>query len=401
MRICLQRESAHSVMQRVHLKRTRRIHHGHLWIFSNELQESPKKYSPGSLVDVHDLQENFIGTGYINPHSLISVRLLTRKKERIDRDFLRRRISDALMFRERFIGERDAFRVLYSEGDYLPGLIADRYGACVVLQFLTAGMESMKQMIIDIFEDMLKPEVIVIRNDSGIRRLEGIPLYKEIVKGSLDTLPEIAEDGIRFEIDPYEGQKTGFFLDQRDNRTGLTRYVRGGRGLDLFSYIGAWAMHLASAGAELVCVDSSDKALSRAQRNAQLNGLAERISFACEDVFSFLEKELQTGGEKYDFIVLDPPAFVKSPSRLKEAIKAYREVNSMSMKLLRRGGILATSSCSYHLNRLLFSEMLNDASRKAGRDIRLLEMRAQAPDHPVLLSVPETEYLKCAFLVVD
>jgi 23S rRNA (cytosine1962-C5)-methyltransferase len=388
-------------MQKVHLRRTRRIHQGHLWIFSNELQESPKKFTPGSLVEVFDMHEDFIGTGYINPHSLISVRLLTKKKEPVDRDFLKQRISDAVRFRELVIGQRDAFRILYSEGDYLPGLIADRYGGCVVLQFLTAGMESMKEMVIDLFREMLKPGVIVIRNDSRIRLLEGLPLYKEVVTGSLDILPEINEEGIRFEIDPLEGQKTGFFLDQRYNRTGLRRYVRGGKGLDLFSYVGAWSMHLASTGAEVICVDSSEKAVSRTMRNAQLNELTQRISCVCEDVFSFLEKELQTGGKKYDFIVLDPPAFVKSPSRLKEAIKAYRELNAMSMRLLRPGGILATSSCSYHLNRMLFNEMLHDASRASTRDVRLLEMRSQAPDHPILLSVPETEYLKCAYLVVD
>ena len=388
-------------MQIAHLKRTKRLHHGHLWIFSNELYESPKKYIPGSLVDVRDMHDGFIGIGYINPNSLIAVRLLTNKNESIDRDFLTRRVTAAAGLRQRLLGERDAYRIIYSEGDYLPGLIADRYGHCVVLQFLTFGMEAMKELVIEVIDELLDPGVIIIRNDSRIRLLEGLPLYKEVVKGTREKLPVIHEDGVLFEIDPYEGQKTGFFLDQRDNRVSLRKYIKEGKGLDLFSYIGAWSLHLASSGAEVTCVDSSEKAIAGTKRNLDLNNLHHRVSCICEDVFSFLEKELQAADKTYDFIVLDPPAFVKSSGRLKEAVKAYRELNAMSMRLLRAGGIMATSSCSYHLDRGLFTEMLHDASRRAQRDIRLLEVRSQAPDHPILLSMPETEYLKCAFLVVD
>ncbi len=388
-------------MQKVHLKRTKRLHRGHLWIFSNELYENPKKYAPGSLVDVRDMHDVFIGIGYVNPNSLISVRLLTKKDEGIDRGFLTRRIKAAAGLRQRLFGNRDAYRVIYSEGDYLPGLIADRYGHCIVLQFLTFGMEAMKDLVSEVIDELLSPGVIIIRNDSRVRLLEGLPLYKEVVKGTLEKLPVIHEDGVMFEVDPYEGQKTGFFLDQRDNRISLRKYIKEGKGLDLFSYIGAWSLHLASSGAEITCVDSSERAIAGTKRNLDLNNLHQRVSCACEDVFSFLERELQSGGKAYDFIVLDPPAFVKSAGRLKEAVKAYRELNDMSMRLLRAGGIMATSSCSYHLNRTLFAEMLHDASRRAQREIRLLEFRAQAPDHPILLSMPETEYLKCAFLVVD
>ncbi len=388
-------------MQKVHLKRTKRLHRGHLWIFSNELYENPKKYAPGSLVDVRDMHDVFIGIGYVNPNSLISVRLLTKKDEGIDRGFLSRRITAAADLRQRLFGNRDAYRVIYGEGDYLPGLVADRYGHCIVLQFLTFGMEAMKDLVTEVIDELLSPGVIIIRNDSRVRLLEGLPLYKEVVKGTLEKLPVIHEDGVIFEVDPYEGQKTGFFLDQRDNRISLRKYIKEGKGLDLFSYIGAWSLHLASSGAEITCVDSSERAIAGTKRNLDLNNLHQRVSCACEDVFSFLERELQSGGKAYDFIVLDPPAFVKSTGRLKEAVKAYRELNDMSMRLLRPGGIMATSSCSYHLNRTLFAEMLHDASRRAQREIRLIEFRAQAPDHPILLSMPETEYLKCAFLVVD
>jgi 23S rRNA (cytosine1962-C5)-methyltransferase len=347
---------------------------------------------------MHDL---FLGIGYINPQSLISIRLLTREKEEINREFFQRRINDAFTLRKKLLGERDAFRLIYSEGDYLPGLIVDKYANCLVLQFLTAGMEEFKAIIIEILDEMLKPEIMVLRNESRIRTLEGLPLYKEVIKGDLQTLPVIQENGLLFEIDPYEGQKTGFFLDQRANRTSLKKYVRGGKGLDLFCYLGAWSMHLASTGAEITGVDASERAVMQAQKIAEMNGFRDRVVFLKDDVFSFLEKELESTEKKYDFIVLDPPAFVKSSGKIKEAVKAYRELNEMSMKLIKPGGILATSSCSYHLSREMFTDMLHTAGRNAERSLRLIEMRSQGPDHPVLLSMPETEYLKCAFLIVD
>jgi len=347
---------------------------------------------------MHDL---FLGTGYINPQSLISVRLLTREKEEIDEKFIRRRIKDAVNLRERLFGKRDAFRLFYSEGDYLPGLIVDKYADCLVLQFLTAGAEAFRDIIIRTLDELVNPGIMVLRNESRMRTLEGLPLHKEVIKGDLRVLPVVREDGLLFEIDPYEGQKTGFFLDQRENRVSLKKYVSGGRGLDLFCYLGAWSMHLASAGAEVIGVDASERAVVSAKRNAELNGLGERSAFVKDDVFSFLERELESAEKKYDFIVLDPPAFVKSASKIKEAIKAYRELNEMSMKLIKPGGMLATSSCSYHLSKEIFGDMLHSAGRNAKRSLRLLEMRSQSPDHPVLLSMPETEYLKCAFLIVD
>ena len=390
-----------TTIKKVHLRRTKRLLGGHLWVFSNEIYEDLKQYSPGSLVEVYDMHEVFLGIGYINPQSLISIRLLTREKEEITREFIQRRICDAAKLRERLLGKRDAYRLVYSEGDYLPGLIVDKYANCLVLQFLTAGMEGFKDTIIEILEELIKPEIMVLRNESRVRTLEGLPLYKEVIKGDLQRLPVMQEDGILFEIDPYEGQKTGFFLDQRDNRTSLKKYVRGGKGLDLFSYLGAWSMHLASAGAEVIGVDASERAVTQAQRTAEMNGLSERVSFVKDDVFSFLQQALGSNEKKYDFIVLDPPAFVKSSSKIKEAVKAYRELNEMSLRLIKPKGILATSSCSYHLSKEMFTDMLHTAARNAKRSLRLIEMRSQSPDHPVLLSMPETEYLKCAFLIVD
>src|SRR3989339_944317 len=388
-------------MQKIHLKRTKRINDGHLWVFSNELHENPKKYAPGSIVDLYDMKDAFIGIGYINPQSLISVRILTRDPDNIgvDKEFFRRQIKDALMLREKLLGARDAMRLIYSEGDFLPGLIADKYKNCLVLQFLTAGMEAMKETIINLFDEMLMPDVIILRNDGRSRTLEGLALNKEIVKGNLDILPMINEDGLLFEINPYEGQKTGFFLDQRENRLALKNLIKGGKGVDLFCYTGAWSIHLASAGAEATGIDESEKAVGQALKNAEINNLQDKAKFIKDDVFAFLKNESLKNEQGYDFIVLDPPAFVKSSSKIKEALKAYRALNSICMKLIKKGGILATSSCSYHISREMFIDMLKDSAKDSGKRIRLLSLRSQSPDHPILLSMPETEYLKCAFLL--
>lgn len=388
-------------MQKIHLKRTKRINGGHLWVFSNEIYESTRGYAPGSLVELFDRHESFLGTGYINPNSLISVRVLSRERAEINRDFFVKRMREAFDLRKRLFKGRDALRLIYSEGDYLPGLIADRYGKCIVLQFLTYGVESFKDMIIELVDEILDPDVIVLKNESRSRAIEGLPLYKELIKGSLDRLPVIEENGLSIEIDPFGGQKTGYFLDQKDNRRALRQYLKGGKGLDLFCYSGAWSLAAAMWGAEVTGVDESERAIGQAKKNAAMNALQGRAAFVRDDVFSFLRRSVADNREKYDFIVLDPPAFVKSSAKMKEAVKAYREVNRLSMGLLKRGGLLVTSSCSYHLGREMFLEMLREASKDAQRGLRLLELRSQDRDHPVLLAMPETEYLKCAFLVVD
>lgn len=384
-------------MEKIILRRTSRILSGHLWIFSNELSTSPKNYEPGSLVEVYDNKNKFIGIGYINPHSLISVRLLTRENEKINHDFFRKRIVNAINYRKRFLPESNSFRVIYSEGDFLPGLIVDKYADCLVIQFLTFGMEMMKDIVISVLDEILSPSVIVLRNDNQSRILEGLPLEKKVVKGSLDSLPIINEGEILIEVDPLAGQKTGFFLDQRENRIALSNYIKEGRGLDLFCYSGAWGLQLAKNGAFVTCVDDSETALSKAKRNFELNRLEDRCNFVKDDVFSFMKREMKSGN-LYDFIVLDPPAFVKSRSKVKEALKGYREINAMAMRLIRKGGVLATSSCSYHIERAMFLDMLRDSARDAGRNPHLMAYRSQGRDHPILLSVPETEYLKCAFL---
>jgi 23S rRNA (cytosine1962-C5)-methyltransferase len=386
-------------MEKVILKSTSRVIAGHPWIFSNELLESPKKYAPGCLVEVYDKKDVFVAIGYINPSSLIAVRLLTRQRQEINCDFFKKRLIAAIDYRKKRSFDNTSFRAVYSEGDFLPGLIVDKYDKCVVVQILTLGMERLKGIIIEAIDNIMKPSVIVLRNDNHGRTLEGLETEKKIIKGSLDSMPRINEGEVIIEVDPVAGQKTGFFLDQRSNRIALRKYVKGGKGLDLFCYCGAWGLQLAKNNAFVTAVDSSDFSLLMAMKNAALNNLGDKFSFVKDDVFNFLSNE-KAKGSVYDFIVLDPPAFVKSKAKIKEALRAYRQINANAMRLIKKGGVIATSSCSYHVDKFDFIEMLRDAAKDAGRVVRLLELRSQGHDHPVLLSVPETEYLKCAFLEV-
>ncbi|MBI5587784.1 MAG: class I SAM-dependent rRNA methyltransferase [Deltaproteobacteria bacterium] len=381
------------------IHRPSRILSNHLWVFSNELAGSPKAYEPGSLVELRDRKNNFLGIGYINPNSLIAVRVLTREKEEIDEAFFRRRIKGALDYRKRFIKETNAFRAVYSESDLLPGLIVDKYDDCLSVQILTLGMERWTDTVVQALDEIFSPRVIVLRNDSSTRTLEGLQMEKRVVKGSLDTLPVITDRGVKFEIDPMSGQKTGFFLDQAENREAFGSLAADGAGVDLFCYAGAWSIKAAQKGAVVLGVDSSEPAIERAAKNAGLNGLSDRCSFIKADVFDFVKDEIHRGS-RYDFVVLDPPAFVKSKTKISEALRAYRDLNASSMRLLKDRGLLATSSCSYHIDRPTFMEMLRSAARDAGRQARIIESRSQAKDHPVSLSVPETEYLKCVILEV-
>lgn len=387
-------------MQTVVLNRTSRLNAGHLWVFSNELKDSPKAFTPGSIVELRDKKGEYLGKGYVNPHSLIAVRVLTRGEEEIDKAFFKRKIESALAYRRRFV-KGECYRAVYSEGDGLPGLIIDRYGDCVSAQITTLGMEEWTDVIIELIEEIFNPSVIVLRNDSSVRSLEGLPLEKRIVKGSLETLPVVKENGVSMEVDPMSGQKTGMFLDQRENRALFSSLaIEGETALDLFSYTGSWALALASKGVSVTGVDSSDAAVTQATRNAELNGLTDRCKFIKSDVFEFTKAEFSRGA-KYSIVVLDPPAFVKSKQKMKEGLRAYRELNGLCMKLLKRGGLLATSSCSYHVDKAAFADMLRDAARDAGRTVRVVETRSQGKDHPVALSVPETEYLKCVIAEIE
>ena len=387
-------------MKTVHLKQKedRRILRGHPWVFSNELREVPKDCVPGDIVDVVDHAGRFIGRGYINPRSLIAVRILTRKQEDIDIDFLRRRISAARALRAS-LGFGESYRALYSEGDGLPGLIVDKYADTLVLQALTAGIDRLLDDIIAALKEEYSPDAVVLRNDAGSRELEGLVQETRVVLGSVTGPVVIEESGIAYEVDVLEGQKTGFFFDQRENRLALRDYARGRRTLDCFCYVGAWALSAARYGApEVIGIDSSEKAVALAAANAARNNLSAR--FMTADVFDEL-RSLERKREHFGLIILDPPAFVKSRAKVREALKGYKEINLRAMRLLEPGGILATCSCSHHIDEALFREMLIDAAYSAGRQARVLEMRSQARDHPVLLAARETQYLKCAMLVID
>jgi 23S rRNA (cytosine1962-C5)-methyltransferase len=339
-----------------------------------------------------------VGRGYLNPHTLIAVRILSRHREEIDAEFFRKRIAAARELRQR-LGFGDSYRAVYSEGDGVPGLIVDKYADTLVVQSSTAGIDRMLDTILSALAEQYSPRTVVLRNDASSREIEGLAREKRVALGSLSGPVAIEESGIRYHVDVLEGQKTGFFFDQRENRLALRDYVAGRRVLDCFCYAGAWALSAAKAGAaEVIGLDSSEKAIALAASNAEQNGLS--AVFRSADVFDEL-RSLEKRGERFGCIILDPPAFAKSRARVREGLKGYKEINLRAMRLLERGGILVTCSCSHHVDQELFREMLIDAAFSSGRQARLLEMRSQARDHPVLLAARETQYLKCAMLIVE
>ncbi|MFH1812296.1 MAG: class I SAM-dependent rRNA methyltransferase [Pseudomonadota bacterium] len=386
-------------MQRVVVQRTRRLLAGHPWVFSNELAHSPRGLEPGGIVELVDERDHFLGMGTANPRSLIAVRVLSRELETIDASFFVRRIQTALERRAHLAPDTRSGRVVFSEGDDLPGLIVDRYGDCVVVQLSTAGMDRLREPILEAIDQVLAPRTVVLRNDSRSRLLEGLPQEKQLIRGSLDPLPIIEELGVHFQVDPLDGQKTGFFFDQRENRILFSLLARGQRALDLFCYSGGWSLHLAAAGFQVTAIDESARAIAALHANAALNGWTDLVESIQDDVFSRMPR-LVASGARFDAVVVDPPAFVKSKQKLKEATRAYRTINAQALRLVEPGGLCASSSCSYHMTAELFVDTLRAAAQDARRRVRLVELRGQATDHPVLLHVPETAYLKCALLEV-
>ncbi|NOX20277.1 MAG: class I SAM-dependent rRNA methyltransferase [Nitrospirae bacterium] len=386
-------------MRSIKLRTSKRILGGHLWVFSNEVASSLKGYEKGELVEVYDKKGGFLGIGYINPESLIAIRLLSRRKVNIDKEFFKRRITEALRYRMLVYPEEKNFRVVFSDSDLLPGLIVDKFGSTLVVQILTAGMDRLRNLIFKALDEVLEPETIVAKNDSSFRAMEGLKQECLIIKGSLDKQPVVNEGGFSFEIDVLGGQKTGYFLDQRENRLAFASLVRGGIGVDLFSYVGAWGIQLASKADRVICVDSSDDAVRLIKRNAELNNLSHKIDALCEDAFEFLNRA-RDNKKRFDFIVVDPPAFVKSRASLSRAISGYKALNANAMVVLKKGGLMATSSCSYHISTEDFLDIIRYAARVTNRYVRIIEYRSQAKDHPFLVSMPETRYLKCAILQV-
>jgi 23S rRNA (cytosine1962-C5)-methyltransferase len=373
----------------------KRIQAGHPWIFSNELSVI-EKYPPGQLVDIYDFRHQFLGRGSYNPQSLIAVRLLTQEKaEQINPAFFRKKLLTAIAYRKRIESQENSYRVVYSEADGLPGLIIDKYENCLVLQVLTAGIELWQTVIIDILIELYKPECIYLRNDSNFRTLEGLTLETKLIYGNIPASLIIQQNGLKFKVDIAGGQKTGFFFDHRDNRNSLADMVIGKTVLDAFCGTGAWSIYAAKFGAqEVLGIDSSESAIAMANENAQLNTVDKICRFQVGEVFETLEKfELEK--RKFECIILDPPAFAKSKTHIPTALKGYREINQRAMRLLTDGGYLVTASCSHHISRELFLAMLKTAAEKEKRNLRLIRIGQQALDHPILLNIPETEYLKC------
>lgn len=376
----------------------RRVRGGHPWIFSNEVERLEGAPAPGDLVEVTDLRGAFLGRAYHNPQSLIAARLLTRGRDEVDADLFVKRMERALRLREAALPGERAVRVVYGESDQLPGLVVDRYGDHLAVQVLTLGMEARQEMVREALERVFAPRGVVRVADSPLRALEGLPLERGVWWGEVPERVEVELEGFRVEADLLHGQKTGLFLDQRLNRRVAESRASGRRVLDLFCYQGEWALHAARGGADSVlAVDSSAQALAAAARNLERNGLGGRVTLRQGDVFDVL-KELTRKGERFGLAVLDPPALVKSRKHLAAGARAYRELNRAAMSLLEEEGLLISCSCSHHLDDALFRQVLLEAARAAHRPFRVVDWRGESPDHPQLLAVPETHYLKCAVL---
>lgn len=373
-----------------------RLAGGHLWIYAGEIRSVDGSAEGGDIVDVRAADRSFLGRGYINPRSTIAVRLLTRRREVIDERFFRRRLEAALALRRRVVTRTTASRLVYSEGDGLPGLIVDRYGDLLVMQVLTLGMARQEGLIVRLLQDLVQPTAIYARNDAPVRRLEGLPLEARFLAGEGPLLREIEEAGLRFRVDVAGGQKTGFFLDQRENRTAVEGYA-GGEVLDAFCYTGGFAMHAARAGGSVVGLEVSAEALAAAEVHGRLNGLADRCVFQEVNAFDAL-RALAREGPRFDMVILDPPAFAKSKAALPKAAAGYKEINLRALKVLRPGGILVSCSCSAHVSEDVLLAIVAEAAADARRQVRLLEARTQARDHPMHPGMPETRYLKCLIL---
>jgi 23S rRNA (cytosine1962-C5)-methyltransferase len=389
-----------ATVKRLVLRRNqdRRVRGGHPWIFSNEVERLDGAPAPGDLVEVADARGAFLGRAYYNPRSLIAARLLTRGRDEVDTALFVKRMERALRWREAALPGERAVRVVYGESDQLPGLVVDRYGDHLAVQVLTLGMEVRQEMVREALERVFAPQGVVRVADSPLRVLEGLPLGRDLWWGEVPERVEVALEGFRVEADLLHGQKTGLFLDQRLNRRAVEARAAGRRVLDLFCYQGEWALHAARGGAaSVLAVDSSAPALAAAARNLERNGLTERVRLRQGNAFDVL-KELTRAGERFGLVVLDPPALVKSRQHLAAGARAYRELNRAAMGLLEEEGVLVTCSCSHHLDDALFRQVLLESARAAHRPFRVVEWRGESPDHPQLLAVPETHYLKCGVL---
>lgn len=380
---------------------------GGMWVFDNEIAKMEGNFENGDMITVHDFDGYPMGQGFINLNSKIRVRLMTRDVSReIDRDFLYERVKNAWEYRKKVV-DTGSCRLIFGEADFLPGLVVDKFSDVLVVESLALGIDRLKEQIIEILKEILRQDGIEVRgvyerSDAKVRQNEGMERVKGFIGKEFDTNVQIEENGVKYLVDVKDGQKTGFFLDQKYNRLAIQKLCKGARVLDCFTHTGSFALNAAVAGArEVTGVDASELAVEQASKNAILNGVQDLAKFLCRDVFELLP-ELEKKGEKYDVVILDPPAFTKSRSSIKNAVKGYREINLRAMKLVKDGGFLATCSCSHFMSYELFTETIGQAARNVHKRLRQVEFRTQAPDHPILWAADESYYLKFyIFQVVD
>lgn len=380
---------------------------GGAWVYDNEIDSIMGSFENGDIVTVHDFDGYFLGYGFINTKSKITVRILSRKKDTvIDDAFLEERVQAAWDYRKQVI-DTGSCRLIFGEADFLPGIVVDKFADVLVVESLALGIDKLKLQILDAVKRVLAKDGITVRgiyerSDAKVREQEGMERYKGFIGEPFDTRVEIVENGVKYIVDVEDGQKTGFFLDQKKNRAAMHSVCKGKRVLDCFTHTGSFALNAGIAGAtEVIGVDASELGVEQARENARLNGLEDKVSFVCADVFDFLPA-LEEKGEKFDVVILDPPAFTKSRNSIKNAVKGYREINVRGMKLVKDGGFLATCSCSHFMDPELFHKTIMEAACGAHKRLRQVEFRTQAPDHPILWAADSSYYLKFyIFQVVD
>ena len=372
---------------------------GGMWVFDNEIDSITGEFEEGDIVEVHDFDGYYMGAGFINRKSKITVRIMSRKKgQEIDDQFIEKRVRNAIEYREKTV-DMSSCRIIFGEADFLPGIVVDKFSDVLVVESLALGIDRFKIMIIDKIKMVLKEMNINIRgvyerSDAKVRTLEGMERIKGFIGEEFDTKVEIIENGIKYIVDVQEGQKTGFFLDQKYNRLAIKPMCKGAKVLDCFTHTGSFALNAGMGGAKSVLgVDASELGITQARENAEMNGLSDTVKFECADIFELLPK-LENDGEKFDLIILDPPAFTKSRNSIKNAVKGYKEINLRAMKLINDGGYLATCSCSHFMDTELFTKTIAEAARNVHKRLRQIEFRTQAPDHPILWSADESLYLK-------
>jgi 23S rRNA (cytosine1962-C5)-methyltransferase len=374
-----------------------RVRARHLWIYRSDLVDT-RQASAAEIVRVTDTKGKLLGQALYSSTSQIALRFLSFDEREINKEFWLSRLQACEQLRQQVVKDANAYRLIYGESDLLPSLIVDRFDDCLVMQTLSQGMDALKQMWIELLVERYNPRAIIERNEAKVRDMESLPRQAGLLYGQDPGEIIIEEGDVKFAVNLLEGQKTGAFLDQRENRIAAENYARG-RALDCFTFQGGFALHLAKIAEQVTAVDVSQAAVLQAERNRELNGVAN-VEFIEANVFDLLS-QLEKAGERFDCINLDPPAFAKNRSAVEGAIRGYKEINLRAMKMLKAGGTLITSTCSHHLGEHAFLNVIADAAADAGRSVQILEKRTQSRDHPVLISMPETYYLKCLILRVD